>query len=1230
MANEVATIGQLMAGSSGQPRDGSPRSGGVIVLNIPQLLRPAVHETYRKAMKALARHRFWSDGGKAQYRPEKGLWLPQRRAIAFAHAYLSVRRHQSDDVPQEAALIKMPTGTGKTGVIAALACSSPLVRRTLILTPRAGLVRQMTWDLSFRFWSRALSAAYYHSEVHEDLNPEELASFASAVKSGEVSPVRVLLADQYKEIWAEREQTRQILVSTFNALHLNLGIDPPPHRSMYGRDTRPVAKSLRELETVKAESGSVGSFKDLLKAVDLVIVDEGHYEPAYSWAQAVRAIGKPTIIFTATPYRNDYKYFQIDGNFVFNLPWQEAVHKRLVREVRFAAPLSSNASTPQRATVPQRIRKGAYSPRRFVEEFSATLRRLPAGKKVIVHAATFQSLKALQRAFGDKEEPAVVIHDAFTGQEMACPDLNALEPRKRELLKGLRFRHVTDAEEHRGAQESRVWMHQFKLLEGIDDSRFVEVWLYDGLGSARQVVQQIGRAIRRPDLADKTGQMATIRGSSKPLDSYDGAPTVAEQTEQRWKDYLAYEEYAARRVDVAFIAETQLLASVKRVAPAVQYISGEFRGGHLLDQSPTMAAFLLPRRGVVCRVDGVFDHSPKAIADSFLDRLQADAMEAMLLEERFDIAAVRAPEGRTYHDIRLIRYLAWGNSPYLSRHHIPEWRLGIMAMVRAGRYLVVLDTEGICVDYARVGLLSPDSAELKRLFPRTAQRGQSRGTHSGTRIVETVASGLDIGELGLRSISVRRHALEEGYFDLAEASQVPVSVRGYGQLGARTARRNLSFSRSSVSDATSKLLSVKDYIAWAGLIGDAMADERIRAHAYFERFAREVRPPDESAGVPRSILLDLWDLLDVADETREQRHWDGAAVEELLRHDTCCEIQERRKKPDDPPRYCFDFGPHELEVKYHFRNTVPPSGHYSIAGGSLNAAVVDADSDATEGKSEHDNSAFGRQLSASLTRLINQEQAFRIIPSAREVVYSHFHFYKPEVNEAVLSLLEPCALLKSVVSEKGDTRVQDPARWAVATLFGLMYGWSAVKPPNVGEFARDVHNCTTLLCDDRTGETADFYGIDDNRRRVMIVHAKAEDGNPGVSARKLQEITRQAQSSLAFAGSSNREFLFPKQWCDDWEVVLQEAGGLRLTRGRMIKGPNADPKAAHVRLLEALSNPTYTKEVVMLTSGILSARAAKRAHESATQRDLQFLYFLASVRTTFDRAGVRYRIICNE
>ena len=51
-------------------------------------------------------------------RPSNGLWTPQRKAVAFVLAYLACQQQQPPLIGtlRESALVKMPTGTGKTGV----------------------------------------------------------------------------------------------------------------------------------------------------------------------------------------------------------------------------------------------------------------------------------------------------------------------------------------------------------------------------------------------------------------------------------------------------------------------------------------------------------------------------------------------------------------------------------------------------------------------------------------------------------------------------------------------------------------------------------------------------------------------------------------------------------------------------------------------------------------------------------------------------------------------------------------------------------------------------------------------------------------------------------------------------------------------------------------------------------------------------------------------------------
>lgn len=1183
---------------------------GAVAFEVDPTQRKAIANAYAKSIAKLDRYAFWRAAEGGIYRPKKGLWLPQRRAVAFAHAYLAA--WDAGAANEQAALVKMPTGTGKTAVIATLACVSPRVHRTLILTPREGLVNQMKGDLSYRFWGNAFGALYDGQTLRENASRAEIDQLRRGVRTGKIAPSRALEASQYKRIFEDSAHDRQILVGTFNALHRVLGLEPPPHHSTFGRSAPEPAASLSEIP------GGVEAFRELLRSVDLVIVDEGHYEPAYAWSQSVRALRRPTIVFSATPYRNDYKYFKVDGNFVFNLPWDEAVEERLIRRVRVEPPLPAKSSA--------KVASSATQEEQFVETFRPTLAALPPGKKVIVHAGTFRSLAFLQRAFRQRAgEAAVLIHDVAQKKGNEAIGLGELSTDQRDRLKALRFSRVRDAVNDADANAARIWLHQYKLLEGIDDPSVIEIWLADSFGSARQLIQQVGRATRLPDLKDTQGQVAIIRGSARRIDTYVGAPTVHEQIKERWSNYLDYERYAASDVALAFRAETQLLASVKRAAPAVQYIAREFRGGHLLDEEPTMSAFILPRRANVCVVNGVEDEVPP----ERLDELVTAFCEAMLLEERFDIARVPAPPGAeaAYADVRLIRYLLWGNSPYLLRHHIPEWRLGVAVIARAGRYVFLLDTEGIPIDKPRLGLLTPPSVELRRLFPETDLDAEQR-----TRIVETGASGLDLGERGLRSIRLRRHALEEGYFDLAEASQVPTSITGIAPHDGGTTRRRLSLGTSSVSDATYSYLPIEKWLAWTRAIANAMSDEAHAPHRYFGRFAREVEPLTKDAGAPVSILLDLWGLLDeLASTEAEEKGWDEAAVKELLSYDTCCDVSSIEDEDGEPIGYRFMFGPYDLAITYIYKAGTPPRGRYRIDGAELDQAVTTAELAEDPGVETHpDERLFGRKLPTSLIRNINQQQSFRVIPTVGDCVYSLGHFFKPELGKSLLGILEPAALVKAVISEKGDTRLKDAARWGTDTLFGLVFGWGSGAPtPATDPVAQDLRACDLILCDDSTKETADFYAVDHATRRVLLVHAKAaKTANPQAAAGNLQDVTRQAQASLAFAGSAGVPLAMPANWTEDWSVTLADAGEHVIKRSRLLKG-GTDIVAAHAKLTAALADPSFRKEVIMLTSGLLSASAALDAFERRNNQDLQFLYFLASARTSFDRAGVRYRIVCN-
>ena len=85
---------------------------------------------------------------------------------------------QSGRIPTEAALLKLPTGTGKSGVIAVLARCLPAIHKVLILTPRTALTDQLLRDIRYRFWGHLGYEIQYG-----ELFTAEAAAFGAALET---------------------------------------------------------------------------------------------------------------------------------------------------------------------------------------------------------------------------------------------------------------------------------------------------------------------------------------------------------------------------------------------------------------------------------------------------------------------------------------------------------------------------------------------------------------------------------------------------------------------------------------------------------------------------------------------------------------------------------------------------------------------------------------------------------------------------------------------------------------------------------------------------------------------------------------------------------------------------------------------------------------------------------------------------------------------------------------
>ena len=103
-------------------------------------------------------------------------------------------------------------------------------------------------------------------------------------------------------------------------------------------------------------------------------------------------------------------------------------------------------------------------------------------QRVIIHCDDMASITRLGEAF---------VARGFAGKVVGIHD--------RYPLGGATDRWKRRSVPAPGQCDALIWIHQYKLLEGIDDHRFQVLAFFDVLQNVRSIVQQVGRVIRKSD-----------------------------------------------------------------------------------------------------------------------------------------------------------------------------------------------------------------------------------------------------------------------------------------------------------------------------------------------------------------------------------------------------------------------------------------------------------------------------------------------------------------------------------------------------------------------------------------------------------------------------------------------------------------------------------------------------------------------------------------------------------
>ena len=1132
---------------------------------------------FAKLLKHLHGYRFWSSGTGGMPRP---LWDHQRRAISLSVAYLAANKElTAEGGAIEAALIKMPTGTGKSGVIAVLCRCLPDVKKVLVLTPRTALSEQLRRDVACRFWS------FLGFEV--PLQPRrgppkpftaDSVAAGNPVETAEV--VEFLPKSSSNFLRAVRSEERIVAIGTLQALdHIRRTADGDVEPESDAGDGE--ADDADEVDLAGISPEEAREVLKQLSVFDLVVVDEGHYEPAASWSRSVRDLELPTVLLSATPYRNDYKAFRVRGNFVFNLPFRLARDNQIIRSVNF---VSSEADLPY-VGLGSKARTKSSGSSSYIEEFIALLRQVvpkikhaatsytTAGKgglkpKVIVRADDLEKLQALQSeiqaAFG--EMPVLIHHRATT------------DVAKRT------FKKVREATRRFSDSDCTFWLHERKLLEGIDEASFVCVALYDKFSNARELVQQVGRVLRSTDHTRTDEQTAWIVG----------LPQLRAEAEAQWQRYIAFEEHCASDPRNLVRNEAALPDRLIEMMPDYQYIDGDFRPKVGLGGPIRSDQIRLPPSVSVFVAGPDFDFK----------KVEKEVSEALIASDRFMSLRISdmPPDtvGWTYY--------GWQRSPLLALPFFSIWTLGVCVIMRHGRYVFVCDTEGIVFRPAYIGLTRAGPEQLVSMLPAS-------DASSNVRVSRLSLVSLDLSDQAIRSISSRARSFEETFGDLLDPIMVPTSASGF--LEGRP--RYVGLTRARVSDPAPMNKSVAEFHRWTGALAQMLAANQ-DANEVFGRHALLHAPLAETEAAPRSILLDFDDeVMDYLADTglREEGAWD------LVDHsDLCADV-------DDEGGFTVKVGEKVFQCMVSY---VAANGRYRMSSDELDKEF--------KFKSRRPGKA-----PPTICSLINKSQAFRLIVQKPGVIYARGRFYKPNLGYVIngqIPLLEnvhAVPVLAETHSEKGEGFYSDAAEWISESIFGCVHAIcqaaevGAAMNPDWGELATRLAEFDLIVCDDDQDEKADFICLDRARKTLVLVHAKAAPPTDGtnVSVGSIQAVTRQASASLAFCSSVARTARFkPGRWAGDIN-----ANGKHLPYKRVFLNRKGWSDAEMIKEVEeAISDRSWKREIWMVLGRMMSRNAVKKRIEDGApdkfdSQTLQFLMHLESLATTCARASATLRIFCH-
>jgi len=1006
---------------------------------------------------------------------QMSLWQNQQEAIEKMCEYIDAYHKKKTS---KSALVHMPTGSGKTGVMAVLSRCVHDINSVLVVTNRIAIREQLTRHIKgefFQMLERSPSIEKLPKEVIELTGP--------------------FVQEKYSDI------NNIVFVCTIQKL-----------------------QRMKKNEEKK--------FKFLLDHITIVLFDEGHYEPSRKWSQTIRMFQTPRILFTATPYRNDLKLFDFDKDYIFSYRYHDGVENALLREVQIVD------------------RDNITKPEDFIKDvllfYTENLgKKLKKDARVIIRCENRSNIRLLTEIIRQEGYSVISLHDLFSDTDDKKYELRTV-PNPKEI-------------------DALFWIHQYKLLEGIDDSRFQLLAIYDPFSSVRQLVQQIGRVIRNPD-----------RG--KNIKGYVLDHSANGLHQKLWDGFLAYDQSLLEPDKLKFAVGQEWLEKIIKAQPGLAYIKGSFRELFDIDDVNNEDILIPQRVNILEKLDS-FD------LNKLCDYLSNEF-------DMFDrIHRLKFLDLGENKKVALYAYIDLKPSPSLSNKIFFETKLEFTLIYETNKFVAYFDDHNsIPKNNEKLGTgKSLNPRLLKKLFHDDEE----------TYLTQVSLKNSNLGIRTIRSRALRAAKLNETISALDDHAQICTTVVGYipeySKKGEKTStRRYVGLSSGRVSQPN-KGMNIKDYLEWIdGLIVTIKKSNNYKMtfNRYAPEYIEEIDDP-----TPVHILLDLleiekrFDLVNIHDIDDNSINISDVACEinqgsfELLANDIKCNVAINY----DKVKRQYLLSSADLDRIYRSTYKLHKKG------------IVD---------------------------YLNQAQSFRVIPKSEGLIYVYGEFYRPiyklgedfNINEfAVGQTLFDISKLANTKFEKFPTK-EDKTGWDESCLFGFIdnFGEGTI----LGDYAGDPN---IVICDDMSTEIADFIYADQKNNKIIFIHAKNSPKKRLYSASALHDVCSQATKNINYLGLFNSGF--PPNlnlWDDDWKskgnTVKKrirrgsESGKELWVKIRKITNHPLAEKEVWLVLGQTLSKARFFHEI---------------SKPTPTPEAVQAAYLLHATMTSVASVGAKMRIFCS-